>query len=515
MSKVSSRQLKRDEIRIAAENDFKVFCRLVNPKRMYGHVHEEVMDWWQDESSGDDLMLLLPRAHQKSHLAAMFAAWTIVRKPYITILYISATATLAEKQLYAIKNVLTSPKVMSYWPELINEDEGKREKWTTTEISVDHPLRKEEGVRDSTVIASGLTGNITGLHCDFNFIDDAVVPTNAYTEEGRNKVSAMYSQLSSIENTGAKTIVVGTRYHPRDLYHTLLNIKLDVFDDEGELENQIPLFEVKQKVVETEDEFLWPKMMREDGRFFGFDKNELAKKRAKYIDVGQFYAQYYNNPNKGGNSGIKATSFQYYKRNKVEQINGDWYYQNRKLNIYASIDFAFSLKKKADYTAIVVVGVDFEANYYVLDIERFKTKRIGEYFDYIFKLNQRWEFRKMRAETTVAQAAIVDELKRLVVENGLYLKIEEFRPPTNGAKKEERINSILEPKYDAMKVYHYKGGWCQTLEEELILEHPPHDDIKDAFATAADMAIIPKKSKSRMTSTQNIVTHPRFGGVAY
>jgi hypothetical protein len=50
---------------------------------------------------------------------------------------------------------------------MVNEDEGKREKWTESEISVDHPKRKEEFIRDPTVLAAGLTTTvITGLHFD-------------------------------------------------------------------------------------------------------------------------------------------------------------------------------------------------------------------------------------------------------------------------------------------------------------------------------------------------------------
>ena len=41
-------------------------------------------------------------------------------------------------------------------------------------------------------------------------------------------------------------------------------------------------------------------------------------------------------------------------------------------------------------------------------------------------------------------------------------------------------------------MWHYKGGNCQTLEEELVMSHPPHDDCKDALANAVDLAVIPK-----------------------
>jgi hypothetical protein len=127
------------KVKEAAEADFKVFAKLVNPKRVYGSIHEEVMDWWQGSSCGNNTLLLLPRAHMKSHLAAVYAAWLVVKYPYITMLYISATSDLAEKQLYAIKNILASKIVSRYWPTLVHPEEGKREKWSATEICVDHP----------------------------------------------------------------------------------------------------------------------------------------------------------------------------------------------------------------------------------------------------------------------------------------------------------------------------------------------------------------------------------------
>jgi len=63
-------------------------------------------------------------------------------------------------------------------------------------------------------------------------------------------------------------------------------------------------------------------------------------------------------------------------------------------------------------------------------------------------------------------------------------------------------------------VWHYRGGNCQSLEEELVMQHPPHDDIKDALASAIDIAIIPKQRVSSFSTGSNIVTHSRFGGVS-
>jgi hypothetical protein len=114
-------------------------------------------------------------------MVAYRCAWEITKDPTITILYISSTSGLAEKQLHFIKNILDSPVYRRYWPDMIHEDEGKREKWTTSEIMVDHPLRAAEGVRDATVFTAGLTTNITGLHCNIAVLDDVVVKENAYS----------------------------------------------------------------------------------------------------------------------------------------------------------------------------------------------------------------------------------------------------------------------------------------------------------------------------------------------
>ena len=506
---------KLGEMRERAEADLLYFAKLINPHRVYGSVHEELFSWWQKEERKDNTLVLLPRVHQKSHCAAVYAAWKITTDPTRTILYVSATALLAEKQLYAIKNLLTSKVYGRYWPNMIKPEEGKREKWTNTEICVDHVSRKTEGVRDSTVFAAGLTTNITGFHATDVFLDDVVVPTNAYTGEGRDKVASMYSQLASIETTGAKEVAVGTRYHPGDLYQTLIDMQEEIYDDDGEQIGRDNVYEVFQRVVETDGEFLWPKQNRGDGKVFGFDIRELARKKAKYVDSTQFFAQYYNNPNDPSNDRINRDKFQYYDKKYLEQTGGDWYYKDKKLNIYASIDFAFSLRKKADYSSIVVIGMDAGGFIYILDVDRFKTDRIIDYFKHIKDAVVKWGFRKLRAEVSVAQQIIVNDLKDKIREEGLSLSVDEHRPNRHQGAKEERMAATLEPRYDNLTIWHYKGGNCQLLEEELVMNKPPHDDIKDALASVIEIAIPPRRHANKHSTVTNIQTHSRFGGVSF
>ena len=507
-----------DQIRLAAENDLVTFIKLVAPEQMLGQCHEDVCNWWSREDSKTHQLLLFPRDHGKSRLIAYRVAWELTKDPTLRILYISATANLAEKQLGFIKSILTSDTYSRYWPDHVHPEDGKRTRWTNSEIMLDHPARKAEKIRDPSVFTGGLTTSLTGMHCDIAVLDDIVVYENAYSGEGRNKVKSQYSLLSSIEGAEAREWVVGTRYHPVDLYNDLLQMTEELFDDDGNKVGEDNIYEIFERPVEDRGdgtgEMLWPRSQRRDGKWFGFDIKVLAKKRGQYLDKGQFRAQYYNDPSDPDNVPIESSRFQYYERKLLKEEQGHWFYKDAKLNVFAAVDFAFSLSKKADYTAIVIVGVDSDNNIYVLDIDRFRTDRITDYFEHILQLSTKWSFRKLRAEVTVAQQAIVKQLKELIKQHGLSISVDEFRPNKYQGNKEERISATLEPRYDNLQIWHYRGGNIQTLEEELQSRNPPHDDIKDALASAIDIAVKPFKSVRRDKSANIVWANNRFRGAS-
>lgn len=516
-------QSVKDQIRETAEKDFESFIRLVHPQRLLGSVHKKLIRWWTRSNSKSHQMVLLPRDHMKSALVAYRVAWEITKNPTIRVLYVSSTANLAEKQLSFIKQILTSPVYSRYWPDMVNTDEGKRDKWTSSEISVDHPSRKAEAVRDPTVFTGGLTTSLTGLHCDIAVLDDVVVQENAYTEDGREKVRTQYSLLSSIEGADAQEWVVGTRYHPKDLYQDLMEKQVEIFSSEGDLISSDSLYEVlEEKVEDVGDgtgEFLWPRQQRSDGKWFGFDAGILAKKKAQYLDKTQFRAQYYNDPNDLSSAAISPEWFQYYDRKNLQRSDGRWSHNGTRINVFAAIDFAYTVRQKSDFTAIVVIGMDHRNNFFVLDIDRFKTNQISEYFTHILALHKKWDFRKIRCEVTAAQSIIVKDLKENYIKvYGLALAIDEHKPTRHEGAKEERLEAALQPKYSNRQIWHYQGGNCQLLEEELILQNPSHDDIKDALASALDIAVPPTMNTLGSSSfdwRQAGMINNRFGGVAF
>lgn len=508
---------KTSEIREQAEKDLFFFAQLVNPAYEYGAIHRQAFRWMGSSRCANDQLLLLPRGHLKSHIVATWCTWWITKHPDTTIMYVSATEDLAKEQLYAIKNILESDTHRAFWPDLIDEQEPKREEWSAYNIKVDHPLRKERGVRDRTVAARGVKGNTTGLHGDVVVFDDLVVPSNAYTEEGRQTVRAAYSQFSSIANTGAMSKVVGTRYHGKDIYEQMISTEVEEFDDEGNVIGSHKMYDVMEKVVEEDGQFLWPRARNsKTGKWYGFNHSELAKIKSKYFASGeraQFYAQYYNNPNDPESDAIGSDSFQYYDRKYLNCENGVWYFKNKPLAISAAGDLAYTDGAKSDYTAFAVIGLDSDGFIYVLELDQFKTTKYEKMYQTALRLHEKWRFRKLRLESNAGANLIVEYLKDRVREDGKALVVEGKRAV---GEKTERCEAILIPRYENQTIWHYQGGLITTYEEQVTLARPAHDDLRDAMAAAVEIAKPASKNKTNRYANQYKgnpkVVSARFGG---
>lgn len=512
---------KIEEIKTLAENDLYAFISLVAPHRVLGEVHKELIYWLTRPEGKSHKLVLMPRDHQKSALAAYYAAWEITKNPAITILYLSATTPLALDQLRAIKQILTSDKYKKYWPEMLDVEEGKRDEWAAFSFRVDHPKRKKEGVRDSTCRAASITTNITGFHCNLAILDDVVIRTNAYTEENRKGVIDSYSFLASVEHGDAREVVVGTRYHHKDLYNVLINMKYELFDENGNSIEEEPVYEVFERVVEDSPErngsgnFIWPRQRRQDGKYFGFNQEILAKKKAQYQDTAQYFSQYYNDPSDPSSSRIDSNSFNYYKKEHLSHDGLNWRYNGQRLNIYAGMDFAWTLNKKSDYTALAVIGITPEADILILELDRFRTDKVSEMWDHVLKAHYHWGMRRLRAESNMGQKIIVNQFQEYVKQQGSLISVDPVYRTRHEGTKLERVTAVLEPRYAQGKVWHYRGGNCQVLEEELINNFPEHDDLQDALASAIEIAKPPTRFLGEIEiEDTGLVYNTRFGGIA-
>ncbi|MDY0087127.1 MAG: hypothetical protein RBS78_01015 [Coriobacteriia bacterium] len=503
-----------DKVRKQAEDDLFFFAQLVNPSYQYGTIHREAFRWISRPDAKRDQLVLLPRAHLKSHIIATWCAWWITKHPETTILYVSATEDLATQQLYSIKSILESDVYQGFWPDMIHKQEAKREEWSFKNIKVDHPDRKKFGVRDRTVAARSVGGNTTGLHCDVLVFDDLVVPDNAYTADGRAKVQASYSQFSSVANAGSISKVVGTRYHGKDIYAQMLSTEVELFDDEGNIVGTEAMYECFERKVEAEGTYLWPRAQNpKTKKWFGFNDAELAKIRAKYFAAGeraQYYAQYYNNPNDPDSEKLTADSFQYYSRKYLSEIDGTWHFQGKPLAVFAAGDLAYTEGVRSDFTAFAVIGLDQDGFIYILELDQFKTTKYETIYKAALRLFEKWKFKKLRMETNAGANLVVEYLKDRVREDGKTLVVEGKR---SEGEKTERCAAILLPRYENKTIWHYEGGLITTYEEQVTLSRPSHDDLRDAMAAAVEISKPPAKRRRQTESRGSVITfNPRFGG---
>jgi len=423
-----------------------------------------------------------------------------------------------------MKSMMTSDIYTAIWPEMFAENKGERGVWSAYAFDVDHPDRKAHGVRDHTVIIKTVKSNAQGLHSDGLVFDDVVVPQFADTAVGRNELSKSLGYFSSILNPGGWIKAVGTRYHPKDAYQSMIAARKGIWDEiEGAFTKEEPLWDVKERVVEDSPDrsgtgrFLWPRTQStRDEKSYGFDIRELAKIKADYQShqgTVHFYSQYYNDPNDVGTNRIGRDKFQYYDQKHIVVSNGTVKHRGNRLNVYAAMDVAWSDHSKADYTAIAVIGIDSEGFIYVLDLIRFKTSNFQEYYESCVSLQQQWGFRKMVVETNAGGALVAQEIESLVRRNGGNLVVDRRASTSHQGTKAERWAAVLEPRYESKTIWHAKGGYTPTLEEELVSSKPAHDDLKDALCAAVSTAKPPASKRLDYKEMNNgKIVYGRFGG---
>lgn len=508
------------DIRDKALNDLKAFIALAAPHQVMSDAHKELCDWMMDND--DEFKLVLwPRDHGKSRICAFYGSWRIVRNPAIAIIYLSATSGKAEEQLRFIKTILDNKTMAKYFPGLLHPVAAKRSAWNNTEIIVDHPERGVHGKVDNTLTAVGLTTTVTGKHADLIIADDAVSSENN-NDRGRKLLREKFSYLGSVLAGDGTILGVGTRYHPKDLYDTIMNTEVEEYNEAGEEEGDTyKLYKLHQREVEKDGEFLWPRKQEGDGRRFGFDVKILSRKRAMYNNIRDFYAQYYNSPNEDSTNTMERDLFQYYKRAEMATDSGDWYLADgSSLTLYCAFDPAFSVGDRADYSAITVGGVASDGRIFNLHNERFKTDKISEMLRRLQSVYDKFRFRRLRIEAVAGQKAIAQHLADQMKSSGIYVPIDFFRPERmakdssdDRSNKRIRIMNTLEPLYRAGKIWHYRGGLTSSLEDEIVLNSPPHDDLADSWFMCVDsMPKVSRQKKNRIVNT--IHYQSRFGGVA-
>lgn len=174
--------------------------------------HAEMAEWLETHMAGPNRRMLLMafRGSGKSTLVGLFAAWLLLRDPNRRLLVLAADLKLAMKMVRNVKRILERHPDCSH----LKPPTKERDQWAADRFTVVRPME----LRDPSMAAAGIGGNITGSRADVVICDDVEVPRNADTAVKRAALRERLSELEYVLVPGGAQLYVGTPHAQDSLY---------------------------------------------------------------------------------------------------------------------------------------------------------------------------------------------------------------------------------------------------------------------------------------------------------
>lgn len=412
------------------------------------------------QAQPDGYLDLWSREHYKS-TCITFARTIqdVLRDPETTIGIFSHTRPNAKKFLAQIKREFeTNSLLYELFPDVCWENPYKEApKWSEDDGLI---FRRVGNPKESTVEAHGmLEGLPTGRHFKVRIYDDVIDEKAVTNPDMIRKVTDAWELSLSLGTVGGISRYVGTRYHTNDPYREIMARGA-----------------AKARIHTCTREGTWP------GMPVLMPLEELEKRRREH-GVYTFMAQYMQDPAADKAMGFKADWLKYYTP-KNDATN---------MNRYLLCDPASEKKRESDYTAMGVIGLGPDENYYLLDgiRDRLSLKERG---DALFSLHRRWKPNGVGYEKYGAQADIEYFQMRMGDENYRF----DITPLGGQIAKHDRIRRLI-PIFeggrfllpDSMFKTDYEGRLVDLVVSFVEEEYKPfpvglHEDFFDMIARIMD-----------------------------
>jgi predicted phage terminase large subunit-like protein len=412
------------------------------------------------EADPDNHLDLWSREHYKSTIITFgMTIKKILNRPEITVGIFSHTRPQAKKFLRQIKQEFEGNKTLHHlFPDILwGEDTKQSPKWSEDDGII---VKRKSNPKEATVEAWGLVdGQPIGSHFDELLYDDIVTAASVTTPEMIEKTLDALELSYNLGTIEGVRRFAGTRYHFNDSYATLLKrgtAKLRFHPGRaGGEEEGASVF--------------WPEHVH------------LAKRR----DMGPYTyaAQILLNP--------KADSLQGFKREWVKHYKG--VIRSDGMTKYILVDAASSRKKGSDYTAMMVVGLGRDRNYYILDMIRDRLS-LTQRADRLFTWHRKYHPMQVRYER-YGMMADIEHIENRQNTEVYHFPIVEVAGRTG---KTDRIRRLL-PLYEQSRVWMPESlhvtDWEKNVrdlvqdyieEEYVAFPNGAHDDMMDCLARIAE-----------------------------
>ena len=450
-------------------------------------------DWIYDkcrivEAAPNGYMDLWFREGYKSTIHDCLIIQDILNDPNETIAIFSHTRPIAKAFLAQIKREFEINNFLkSLFPDVLYSDPQKESpKWSLDEGLI---VKRTANPKEGTLEAWGIVdGQPTSKHYSICVYDDTVVKDSVTTPEMIEKTTYSWSVSLALgsdqPDKPCRRRYIGTRWHMRDTYHEIMA-----------REAAIP-------------RIFYPTDLGKDdidavGKPVLLTTEQLLDKRKHYGPY-SYASQMLNNPSADRAMGFQESWLRFYNvlRNHLE-----W-------NYFLLVDPASAKKKYSDYTAMVVIALAPDNNYYLIDAIRDRLN-LTQRCDKVFEFMRKWPIKKVGYEQYGMQADI-EHIRYVQEQEGYRFPIE---PLGGGMVKEDRIRRMV-PIFEGGRFYMPQRLLYTTAEGKLVdfvatfineeyLDFPVsnHDDCFDIISRIVEDnlgASFPKLQPSKMPSmTQN------------
>ncbi len=192
--------------------EFKLFIVLWNQRmgQSTPQIHLDMAQWLEGRwRAGDKHLLLMAfRSAGKSTMTGLFAAWLLYRNPDLRILVLAADLALAKKMVRNVKRIIEAHPLTPH----LKPD--RADQWASDRFTVKRMME----LRDPSMLARGITANITGSRADIIICDDVEVPSTCDSAEKRQNLRERLSEMTYVLMEGGTQIYVGTPHNYYTIY---------------------------------------------------------------------------------------------------------------------------------------------------------------------------------------------------------------------------------------------------------------------------------------------------------
>jgi hypothetical protein len=175
-------------------------------------LHRRIARWLQARFDGGDRRLLLMafRGCGKSTLVGLYCAWRLARAPGTRILVLAADHALATRMVATVRRIIRRHPLCAH----LQPGAGEGTAWAADRFTV----AREEVLRDASMLAAGIGGNITGARADLIICDDVEVAGNCDTPAKREELRERLAETEFVLVPGGTLLYVGTPHCAESLY---------------------------------------------------------------------------------------------------------------------------------------------------------------------------------------------------------------------------------------------------------------------------------------------------------